>query len=233
MEKSKITKEEYELEPFGKLQFFIRETPGDLKDNITDRIVIREIFEENVYQMEAKDVEGGIVLDIGANVGMFSIYASLLGAKQVISYEPEDDNGEIFKKNIKANGIENIELRQFAVSSKNETIEIYKSQAASKRIEYVGESNCPKQTVKAVSINDILNALEEVAVLKIDCEWAEYGIFETISQENMKKLAYITAEFHDTDAKTFGLLIAKLSLTHNIHTIGRYNGGGQIYARRY
>lgn len=233
MGKYKITKEEHEIEPFGKLQFYIRETPGDLKDNITDRIVIREIFEENVYQTEAKDVEGGIVLDIGANVGMFSIRASLLGAKQVISYEPEEENGEIFKKNIKANGIENIDLRQFAVSSKNETIEIYKSQAASKRVEYVGETNCPKQTVKAISINDILDPLEEIAVLKIDCEWSEYDIFAGITEDNLRKIAYITAEFHDTDAETFGALIAKLSLTHNIHTIGRYNGGGQIYARRY
>jgi FkbM family methyltransferase len=233
MEQFKTLIEEHEFETFGKLQFYIREIPGEYKDNITDRIVIREIFEANVYQVAAKDVEGGIVLDIGGNVGMFSIYASLLGAKQVIAYEPEDENCELFKKNIAINKIENIELRQNAVSSRDETFEIYKSQAASKRVDYVGEINCPKQTVEAISINHILDPLKEIAVLKIDCEWAEYDIFAGITEQNLKKIAYITAEFHDTDAPTFGALIAKLSLTHNIHTIGRYTGGGQIYARRY
>jgi len=78
-------------------------------------------------------------------------------------------------------------LHENAVSNKNETIEIYKSQAASKRVDLAGKMSCPKQTVEAISINDILDPLEEVAVLKIDCEWSEYDILPATLREEYEK----------------------------------------------
>ena len=230
-----LTKIEQDKPINRKLFFFIRETPG-YYENITDQIVIREIFDENVYQLTTKDVCDGIVLDIGANVGIFSIYASLLGAKKVIAYEPEEDNGIILKKNVEANNLTNIELRPFAVSSKEETFEIYKSQGATKRIDYAPGVDWPKQTVKAQNINKILGELKEVAVMKLDCEGAEYDILAGATSENLKKCAYIVVEFHNfpnTTAEIYGAMMAKLSLTHNVHVFGQFDQGGQLYARRY
>jgi FkbM family methyltransferase len=227
MDKSDITKIEHEG-----LTFFVRNTPGyDI--TVTDRIVIREIFEENVYQVGVDDLMDGTVLDIGGNVGVFSILAAVLGAKRVIAFEPEDDNAEIFRMNLEANKLTNIELNHKAVAGEDKEFEIYKAQGATKRVEFAKNLKVPTQKVKAVGINKILDELDEVAVLKIDCEGGEYDIFNGISVENLKKIRYITAEFHKASATTYGKLLAKLSFTHNIHVFGAHNFGGQLYARRY
>ena len=58
-------------------------------DYQTDMIVIKEIWQENVY--EVKDTHfnhGGVVIDIGANIGSFSIYAADFVAT-VYAIEPE------------------------------------------------------------------------------------------------------------------------------------------------
>jgi len=52
----------------------------------------------------------------------------------------------------------------------------------------------PKQTL-SVRPYDILDPLEELAVLKIDCEWAEYEIFfAALHRRTLEKIAYITAQ---------------------------------------
>jgi FkbM family methyltransferase len=232
MEESNITQIDKEVLITRKLNFYVREEAG-YDPTVTDRIVIREMFDENVYQVFSKDVYNGTVLDIGANIGAFSVFASILGAKHVIAYEPEDENGQMFKQNIEVNNLTNISLRPNAVSNKDEEFEIYKAQGATKRTEYAGEIDVPKQKVKAIDINKILDELDEVAVLKIDCEGAEWDILSAISPDNMKKLVYITGEFHKTTPEIYGALMSKLSLTHNTHAFGHFDQGGQIYAKRY
>jgi FkbM family methyltransferase len=232
MEESNITKIDKEIPITRKLEFFVREDPG-YDSTVTDRIVIREIFEENVYQVSSKDVFNRVVLDVGGNIGAFSIYASVLGAKKVIAYEPEDDNRKQFEDNVNANGLTNIQIRPYAVSGKDEEFEIYKAQGATKRTEYAGEIDVPKQKVKAFNINKIVGELKEIAVWKMDCEGAEYDILDAITDDNLKKIKYLTLEFHSTSEERYGRVLAKLSLTHNVHVFGHFNQGGQLYARRY
>jgi FkbM family methyltransferase len=50
--------------------------------------------------------QGDVLYDIGANVGMYSIYAGMRGAK-VYSFEPESANFSVLNQNICLNGIGN------------------------------------------------------------------------------------------------------------------------------
>ena len=61
----------------------------------------REIFVENEYnQFGVKIEEGDIVLDCGANVGIFTDYALELGASKIYSYECDDEIWKHFNENI-------------------------------------------------------------------------------------------------------------------------------------
>lgn len=70
---------------------------------------------ENLFQgIEFKNKN---VLDVGAGFGMFSIYMSLMGAKKVVSLEPELEGGtsimiNTFNMLIKILNIKNIEIRK-------------------------------------------------------------------------------------------------------------------------
>jgi predicted RNA methylase len=64
----------------------------------SDRFVVHEVFKRKVYGEPPQ----GVVVDLGANIGSFSLYTAR-NATQVFAFEPESSNFEQLQKNIKLN----------------------------------------------------------------------------------------------------------------------------------
>lgn len=78
-------------------QFFVRPGTSDVK-------AIEQVYRIQSYRRKAFAVEPGDKwLDMGANVGAFSVYAGQYGC-EVISVEAEAVNAELTRMNIEANG---------------------------------------------------------------------------------------------------------------------------------
>lgn len=83
------------------LKFWIRPGTSDIK-------AIKEVVERNSYQKPRKNFKiekGERWIDLGANIGAFSILAAHLGAARVDAYEACPDSFELLKKNIELNGL--------------------------------------------------------------------------------------------------------------------------------
>src|SRR3990167_1903907 len=78
------------MNQFGKMKFLVRHN--------FDQEVVDHVYSENVYRLP-KDIKDWNVLDIGANIGSFSILAAERGAR-VTAFEPQPENLKILKKNI-------------------------------------------------------------------------------------------------------------------------------------
>ena len=105
----------YEV-PDTEIIFDIRE------DYDTDIVVVKEMFEENVYEIHGWhfDDSDGVVVDIGANIGSFSIQAAYIGAKKIFAIEPEPHNLKALKNNVSLNNLENeITVLEVGVSDFN------------------------------------------------------------------------------------------------------------------
>ncbi|MEO7768245.1 MAG: FkbM family methyltransferase, partial [Ferruginibacter sp.] len=76
-----------------------------LSNNLHDGITVMVIFCRLEY---GKVDPGSIVIDIGANIGVFSLYAARCGAKKVYAFEPNKKSYEILLNNIKVNNLEKI-----------------------------------------------------------------------------------------------------------------------------
>lgn len=212
---------------------------------VTDEIVVREIFIENVYQVGPGDLaDTGVVMDIGGNIGAFSIYCAALGAKKVHAFEPDSLNRAMLVSNIAENALGSvITVHPVGVSRDGAPARLVQGQGASFLEGVKGLTPAAARQAKRATREDVetvtLAAAYELAgvancdILKVDCEGSEYGIFEGATPEIIAKARYITMEFHPADEVTFGRLVAKLTLTHNIHIIGRHDLGGQLYARLY
>ncbi|WP_438979919.1 FkbM family methyltransferase [Polynucleobacter sp.] len=233
----------YESKPVD----FVTRSKAGYDVTVTDKIVIGEIFGENVYQIEDGMFEDtGICIDIGGNVGAFSIYAIMRGAKKAYAFEPDTQNYNILLENIKINDLKGkvVPIKK-GILDREDTVKLYNGQGASfvkgnktptpeaQRILDTGD--IPDEQIEVISLKEAYKQIEHVYcdVLKIDCEGSEYKIIEGADKDTINKARFITMEFHSTDEVTFGKMIAKLSLTHNIHIIGKYDVGGQIYAHRY
>jgi len=224
---------------------FLTRTEAGYDVTVTDEIVIREIFVENVYQVVAGDLaDTGVVVDIGGNIGAFDVYCAALGAKSIHTFEPDDLNWGVLLANIRANGLESvIHPHHLGVAREAGSAELVQGQGASfimgaKRLTQEAEANYPaavRQAVDTISLASVFadNGIANCDILKIDCEGSEYGIIAGADPGVLMKARYITMEFHSASAVIFGKMIAKLSLTHNLHIIGRHTMGGQIYGRLY
>jgi tRNA G37 N-methylase Trm5 len=129
--------------------------------------IYNEIWVDNEYSRFGVDIEvGDIVVDCGANIGMFSQFAIHKGAKKVFSYECEDEEYKYLKINTSSN--DNIITTQGYVSDLEYTIEKI--------------------------IND--NNLEFIDYLKIDIEGSEYGLLLNEKDDVLKKVKKIAIELH-------------------------------------
>jgi FkbM family methyltransferase len=172
---------------------------------------IKEIWEDQCYTKYHIIKKDDIVVDIGANVGVFTLYALSLGA-MVYAFEPYPESFLILKRNLFENKFPEERIYNVAIDGVDGHIELgvpdseelYTLGSVSSKINYVSpwklDSPFKKYNVKvgidAISFNTLAEKYvgQKIDFLKIDCEGAEYDILETADLENVK---YIAVETHD------------------------------------
>lgn len=205
----------------------------DLRDDYeTDSIVIREIFDENVYEVDAgRFMVEGVTVDIGANIGAFSLLAASYGSK-VYSIEPEPHNLAAMKNNITLNCFDHlITSVPFGISNFKGTAVICDNGGGS-NIKDDGIFGALIQTMTLNNLFDLYH-IDKVNVLKIDVEGSEADIILAASKENLNKCAYITMELDIRTGNQMGEIVQKLSETHHVRTMGSWERGGMIWAWLY
>jgi len=154
--------------------------------------------------------EGDIALDIGANLGMFSILlAKRFPGVRVYSYEANPRTAALLKNNVDINDLTSrVVPHNLALSNDSRTLEfktcsdlnigrngIYEDQAAPFKGE---ENNCKTHLATAVPSTTLSRIIEvygisRIAVLKMDCEGCEY---EVLPQVNFAMVDHSVGECH-------------------------------------
>lgn len=157
-----------------------------------------EPFETELIKKEVK--KGFAVLDIGANIGYYTIMLSKLVGKKgkVFAFEPDPGNIAVLRKNIEVNGCKNVILEQKAVSDKNETIRLYicKYNRGDNRI-YTSGDRRNFININAVKLDDYFKDYEgKIDFIKIDIQGAEGLALQGMEGLiNKNKQLKITTEF--------------------------------------
>lgn len=172
-----------------------------IRNNKVDLVVLMECLLPKSYTNYKKINQEDIVIDIGANIGAFSVYSGSIAKKgKIYCFEPEKENFNLLKENIKLNGLSNIKAFNLAVGSKEEINQLFLSESSSEH------SVCfpAKATGKSVSVNFISlekifndNCLSYCDFMKIDCEGCEYDVLFSAPKKILEKIKYIALEFHD------------------------------------
>ena len=91
-------------------------------------LTVRETWEPNETRLTIGKVrQGNVFVDIGANIGYYTILASRLVGKsgKVFAFEPEPSNFEILAKNVELNKCDNVVLENKAVALKSGKLELF------------------------------------------------------------------------------------------------------------
>jgi FkbM family methyltransferase len=139
---------------------------------------------------------GGTFLDIGANVGYYSLMAAKLGANTIIGVEPNPIVLDRFKANINFNGFDKkIKTFMIGIGPKKDTMELCLSHIDMGSSSVVNKKlNPDKIKIKIIPLSELLEqeGISSVDVLKIDIEGFEdralFPYFENLDKKFYPKL---------------------------------------------
>jgi FkbM family methyltransferase len=125
---------------------------------------------------------GGIVVDVGANLGWHTIHAAVRkGVDRVVAFEPDAFNAWLLDRNLSLNGVENVIVVKSAVGSRCGVMPLYRYKPSN-----LGRHSLVRdygRGMRLVPVTDVDSALEalglgehRVRLMKIDVEGFEPAV---------------------------------------------------------
>lgn len=206
-------------------------------------LLIDEILFKHVYNPPGFEIhEGDVIIDVGANIGIFSIYASAIPNTQVHSFEPFRENVELLMCNIKINNLNNCFVNPLACSNINGPGKLFLTDLSTRisliNRDVISEKELDRYIiVKNITLEKYIEQhnIEKIDFLKLDCEGSEGLIFKDISSQTLEKISKIAMEFHDNVSPLNHKEINKLLIKAGFSTEVLWDGKdklGFIYAMK-
>ena len=157
----------------------------------------------------------GVVLDLGANIGVFSIYAAKIKhAARIIALEPVSSTFSKLRENISANHLDSVvTCVPEGVGGSIGPRTIYcGSSSPHSSMYYRGDSRFESgatETISITTLEDLLQRfhLHNIDLCKADCEGAEVEALLAAGDDALHKIKSITMEYHfpagTSDPQTF------------------------------
>ena len=197
----------YAKNPFSIFYYYlIRKTPTEMKtkngltimpsSNPHDIVTFVVVFCKRDY---GKIKPGSVTVDVGANIGMFSLYALSQGAIFVECFEPCKESFNILKKNVKLNGFDKyVKFHNKAVSSEDGLLVSIpiSSSPYNKATKFDFNAVTKSEQIETISLETALRSYPEIDLLKMDCEGAEFDILPSLTPMFLDKVNEIRMELH-------------------------------------
>lgn len=225
------------------------------------RFLVREIFFKKVYNLPYLPLEDhDIVVDIGANNGVFTLFAASITDNIVYAFEPSPRNLAVLRRNISLNRLPHLIVHGCAVSDKVGSAKLFLNPAdgqqnllsayihpdkieqykAATDLTYLLAPSGQSETcieVPTTTLQEIMdsNHLERIDFLKLDCEGAEGSILQATPSAYLNQVRKIAMEFHDhlseLDHAALQNLLERVGFTIQLKWDGK-SPLGYIYAWR-
>src|SRR3990167_2449638 len=160
-----------------------------------------EIFKSRIYAPYLENVTDAVVIDVGANIGAFSLYASKY-AKQVYAIEPALIHFNAITEMLKFNGITNVKPIKKAIFIENIDLPLYHNP---NRTMYslhtaVDAKQEPPEKVQAITLDQLFEN-EKIAhchLLKLDIEGSEVEVISSLGFAKVAtKIDVVVTERHE------------------------------------
>jgi FkbM family methyltransferase len=158
---------------------------------------LRQIYAPHGYEIE----DGETVIDIGANIGIFAIYAATRARDvKVYAYEPFPENVKWLRNNLADSGVSNVQVNQKAVGAETglRNLQVNSDDWIMHSLFGNGSEANSGLPVECVSFDDVMNqnGIEQCDLLKLDCEGSEYEILQRCAPETLRRVRRIVGEYH-------------------------------------
>ena len=189
-----------------------------MRKNVWDARIVREMFQQRPYLRHTSLPSSPVIVDIGAYIGDFSLFAAHELNARVFAYEPTIENLELLNENVLANSMGGrIQVVNKAVGD-GDPVTLHVSRNGEEihvsRYWYEGGED---RTVETVTLVDLFEThhLDKIDLLKVDCEGCEYDIFQSVPGPVFERIGNIVFEYHRFEGSDRKLDALKALLTNN------------------
>ncbi len=158
-----------------------------------------EVFLEDDYDIAkiSRQYSGGVIVDVGANIGIFSLAASQnFQNAEIYALEPHPDAYSRLVENLKLNGADNVRPLNRAVCSMSGPVRL--SAGASTTAGSVCDAG--NLSIEGVSLDDLCaeRAIDHVGLLKIDVEGGEVEVLRGAGK-TLENTDWVVVECHSAE----------------------------------
>ncbi len=188
------------------------------KDSVLSRLIHDGFENEELNFLRRYLQKGDTFLDIGANVGLFSLVASnKVGAQgRILAFEPSPKTYGRFKENILLNSITNVEALNIGLSDKEDVLKLNVSEngydAWNSFVNVKDDKFQVTAEARVRRLDDVIedNNVKNVDLVKLDVEgWEKYVLY---GGENFFKnqSPVVMVEFTETNTFSAGYHVQEL-----------------------
>lgn len=161
----------------------------------------------NDFYYYLKDQEELNLIDLGANIGLFSMFVSPV-CEKVFSVEPTPSHFALLNELVELAGIKNIEAHNLAIGTEDGEAEFNIHERNSTMNSFITHRTDPHSgktvKVKTKTLNSLIDSLDvdRIGFVKMDIEGFENEIiFEESFEEALTKIDGLYVEVHDFEER--------------------------------
>jgi FkbM family methyltransferase len=162
----------------GDKSFKLRLVPILRRHGSSGIYVQRSKYEPLLEYCDRLVTEGAVVMDCGANQGIYACaFGALVGPLgRVYAFEPQAYATEALRRNARLNGFAHVSVEQVAISNKNSTVTLDVSSGPNVASIVHNRGGTEKISVPTISLTSFAERvdLQRLDLIKMDIEGAEY-----------------------------------------------------------
>jgi FkbM family methyltransferase len=161
-----------------------------------------EVFANGAYDLpDVRWADLRTIVDVGANVGAATLwFAQRAPQAKIVAVEPASRANTVLAHNVRANHLETrVGIVAAALAQRSGSVVL--EQSGPSVHTRIAQGSSRGERVSALSLEELLGQcrLEEIDLLKLDCEGAEFGILMSSADRLLRRIGAIVGEYHVGD----------------------------------
>lgn len=199
------------------------------KNREMDMEIVREVLENDGYRLgmlKSQIPEPKVVVDVGGHIGTFGMKIKALWPDvKLIAYEPNAESADLYRKNMERFSNWIVEKKAIAYDKTKRLLaddsrctgggilihdgDLKNGQLDLLGINQAGRYMISHTNVEADTLEEIIekHGLEQIDILKLDCESSEIEIIREMKSETAAKIRRIIGEYHCIGYSDFAALL--------------------------
>jgi FkbM family methyltransferase len=203
--------------------------------------VVTPVFHKRVYTPSGLELGADdAVVDVGANIGAFAVFAAQRTRGRLLAVEPHPGNAAALRRNLLANGASRAQVAECAVADAPGILPLFLGRSGTTHQLFAAGKDAgagDSVDVRVATLPELLaeHGMERVDFLKLDCEGAEGLILPSLPDALLAGIRKIALEFHDDVSPVAHDGLAKLLEQKGYRTSlawDGYSANGMLFAAR-